>query len=359
MTDEQQSAAGWRERLLHCYFMALDVLLERKLVEHCLEESFEAFKRAGEPYPFVTAAELKPGSVTPSREHPSFNTTLLLLLRDELPESLKPHIRARRCNEILQRNLQKFVSLPMQAWTDLGLLRDLRSERGLNELTVLLQLDYALLIQRKRARKDGLCYSLTNFHVKIDEVLDRIIEKFARELRYVSKSLYERGEEYASLLEEKFFELHGMKSTAAGRRTAAIVAHRLLLEHGVRHRVYVASSETRSLFKYGEGRGFSRFCLVELTKEDLAEIASRAGLSVSKLRNSYTWSGKGNRAALLRVDYAPTPPALPPDDARKLRKECNPLERWLSISSQYLLPVEKEDGLPPLRISWVYKTGKG
>ena len=50
--------------------------------------------------------------------------------------------------------------------------------------------------------------------------------------------LFEQGEDYAARLEEKLFELYGMKSTAAGRRTAALVAHNLLVDNPGLHAVY-------------------------------------------------------------------------------------------------------------------------
>jgi len=45
----------------------------------------------------------------------------------------------------------------------------------------------------------------SHFHVKIDWPIDDATEEMARQLRYISKELYENGAQYAHGLRQKLF----------------------------------------------------------------------------------------------------------------------------------------------------------
>jgi hypothetical protein len=349
---------SWSEKLIRCYYLAVEMLLDRSLTEYVLVDSFQRFREQGEPYPFVQMAELRPGGMGQVVEYPNHNAALVILLEQELRPELKTNIRARRPQETVQKNLQRYLfrsGLPTERIT---LIRDIESRAAIDTLRPLLGFDYGLLIQqRSRSRTGLLNYALTHFHVKIDEVLDRIIEAVGLRLRYLSKNLFEQGEDYASLLEDKFFELYGMKSTAAGRRTAALVAHNLLIENPGRHALYVGSTEARSLIKIEKNDRVCRSVLVELTDERLDLLSKQHGVAPARIREDFAIPDTEPGVAVLTVRYAPTLHGMPPQD-RKLRREINISERWVSIDRQQLLPAPSVPDVRPLSVSWVYKAGK-
>jgi len=359
--DPHDSFQGlsWSRKLIRCYFRAVEALLDRDLIDHVLIDSYLRFKDHGEPYPFVHTGELKPGGVGKMGENALHNSALVILLEDELLPELKTNIRARRLQEMVQKNLQRYLLTSDIPQEKISLIREIESRSSLKILRPLLSFDYGLLIQRRpRGRKGRLNYGLTHFHVKIDEVLDRMIEALGLGSRYLSKNLFEQGEEYASLLEEKFYELCGMKSTAGGRRTAAIVAHHLLLRNPGLHAVYVGSTEARSLIKIDKDHCLARMVLVEIDTEILDSLIKPHGLTRKFLRENYFLSSSDPAVAVLAVHYRPTAHARPPAD-RKLRHEIKTSERWISIVKQLLMPLPSSADAAPLPVSLIYKASKG
>jgi hypothetical protein len=335
------------------------MLLDQSLVEYVLIDSYFQFAKDGEPYPFVRPGEVKPGGVGQVGEYPNHNSALAILLEKELIPELKTNIRARRPQEAVQRNFQRYLfrsGLPLDKVT---LIRDLETRSAIDALRPLYSFDYGLLIQRRSSgSKARLNYSLTHFHVKIDEVLDRVIEDFGLRLRYLSKNLFEQGEDYASLLEEKFYELYGMKSTAAGRRTAALVAHNVLIRNPGLHAVYVGSTEARTLIKITKRDRVTRWMLVEIEEEMIDKITRTHGVSRDYLKERFFLPDTGDAVGVLSVEYRPTIHGMPPPD-RKTRKEIKTSERWVSVHRQLLLPQPSASDTRPLDVSWVYKGSKG
>ncbi len=96
-------------------------------------------------------------------------------------------------------------------------------------LEQLLDMDYCFLIQRDNRYKKQNRYCLTHFHVKIDWPIADAAESLAKELRYISKNLYEKGDRYAEILQQKLFEYYGCHHQATGgRRSAALIAAQYL-----------------------------------------------------------------------------------------------------------------------------------
>jgi hypothetical protein len=358
LNNDSFQELSWADKLLRCYYRAVEMLLDRSLVEYVLIDSYRQFIEAGEPYPFVLPGEVKPGGVGQVGEYANHNTALAILLEKDLIPELKTNIRARRPQEAVQRNLQRYLfgrGLPQDKIT---VIRDLETRSAIDSLRPLYSLDYGLLIQqRSSGTKARLNYSLTHFHVMIDEVLDRVIEAFGLRLRYLSKNLFEQGEEYASLLEEKFYELYGMKSTAAGRRTAAVVAHNLLIRNPGLHAVYVGSTEARSLIKITKNDHVTRWMLVALEDEMIEKVTRTHGVSRDYLTERFFLPETNEAVGVLSVEYQPTTPGMPPPD-RKARKEIKIPERWVSVQRQLLLPQPSASDTGPLQVSWVYKGTK-
>ena len=348
---------SWEERVRRCYFLATEALLDRALIDHVLIDSLKRFKEENVEYPFVRTAELKPGGLGPTIEHALHNTALVLFIENEFPEDLKPYIRVRKKNELLSKNLHRFTIPDPESETGLTSFRELVNVSALEQLRPLLHLDMALVAQRRGDRKSGLYYEFSHFHVMIDAVLDAIIEDYGIELRYLSRSLYEQGEEYAALLEQKFFEQFGMKTTASGRRTAALVAHRLLGRRlpGL-HVVYCGSTESRCLYKLHHDGTLSRVVLVPITPDDIKELLELHPMTLKDLETHYLIHVSGDlRAGLFYVRNAKSSRARPPSD-RKLRREIAALERWISTDQQLLLPLPSAPYKQPLEWNWIYRT---
>lgn len=346
---------SWSGKLVRTYYRAVEVMLDRDLIDYVLVESYRRFTKEGEDYPFVRPGELKPGGMGEVGEYANHNSALVLLLESELDPGLKTNIRARRPQEVVQKNLQRYLFRSGQSLDKIALIRDIEQRARLEQMRPLFALDYGLLIQpRIGGAKGRLNYAFTHFHVKIDEVLDRVIEQFGVDLRYLTRSLYEQGEDYAAVLEEKFFEVFGMKSTAAGRRTAAVVAHSLLKRNEGLHAVYVGSTEARSLIKIRQDDHVIRTVLVEVDAEMRKWLTATHGVTADTLQRDYLLPDSERDVAIMSVHYAPTPAALPPAD-RKKRDEIKPSERWTSIASQLMLPLPTATDAAPLSLSWIYR----
>ncbi len=348
---------SWEERVRRCYFLATEALLDRALIEHVLIDSLKRFKEENVEYPFVRTAELKPGGLGPTIEHALHNTALVLFLENEFPPDLKPYIRVRKKNELVSRNLHRFTLPDPESEAGIASFRELVNTSALDTLRPLLHLDMALVAQRRGEKKSGLCYEFSHFHVMIDAVLDAIIEDYGIELRYLSRSLYEQGEEYAALLEMKFFEQFGMKTTASGRRTAALVAHRLLSRRlpGL-HVVYCGSTESRCLYKLHHDGTLSRVVLIPIYNDDIKEIVESHAIAQKEFEANYLLPISNDvRAGILYVRNAKSAHARPPLD-RKLRREIATLERWITTEQQLLLPLPQASHCQPLEWNWIYRT---
>ena len=109
------------------------------------------------PLIFVHPGELKPGGVGKTRENVIHNSALLILLEDELLPELKTNIRARRPQEMVQKNLQRYLLTSDLPQEEISLIREIESRTSLKTLRPLLSFDYGLLIQRRpRGRKGRL-----------------------------------------------------------------------------------------------------------------------------------------------------------------------------------------------------------
>jgi hypothetical protein len=353
---------SWDDRLNRCYFLAVAAIVERTLIEHVLIHSLERFIEAGEEYPFVKPAELKPGGISPTLEHSLHNTALVLLLEQEFPDNLKTFIRVRKKNSLLAKNLSYFTLPDAENIEGIGGFREIISMKTMEAIKPLLSLDMGLLAQRKK-KKGGYGIEFSNFHVRIDAVLDSIIEDFGVDLKYLSKHLFEQGEEYADLLEAKFYESFGMKVNASGRRTAAIVGHRLLSQYlDSLHTVYCGSTEARCLYKIHCDDTLTRIVLIQISDSDIEELTATFNLTVPELEAHYLLpaekveeSGTTGKAALFLVRNNRQPAALQPVD-RKPRREISAMERWISIDLQCILPLPNSTERPPLQWNWVYRT---
>ncbi|MDY6833007.1 MAG: hypothetical protein SWC96_14415 [Thermodesulfobacteriota bacterium] len=340
-------------RLRRSYYELLRDDLDQFVVECALIDSYKNFKKKNEPYPFPEKREFKPRAQIPKTEYESQNSFLVMFVEDSIPENYKKYIRFFDINKTTKTNLIGSNSLPLDSFDRTQKYLD--SARFFNFLKDLLPLDYALLIQRDPATTATSRYGVTHFHVRIDWPIDEAAEDMARYLRYISKDLYEKGDEYAESLQKKLFEYYGFPFMVGGRRTAALVAAQFLKRLPCISTVYVASSEARYVTRMSE-RGIYKIALVKLSKSVVTNLANTNNMTLKDFTENYVIAAEGRSSVcILQVFYMFTDPAREPGDG-KLRT-LNPAAPWLTVESQHILPKDLKAGrrkCSPLPINLIY-----
>jgi len=339
--------------LRRSYYELLRDDLDQFVAEYALKDSYDNFSRAGISYPFVERKEMKPRARIPKQEYELQNSFLMIFAEDAIPEGHKKYIRFFDSNKTTKTNL-------MRSKTLLTLAPDFDRSRKFLEtasfydfLRELLPVDYALLVQRDTgtpATKNRYCIS--HFHVRVDWPITEAAEDLARHLRYISKDIYEKGEDCAQHLEKKFFEFYGLPEMIGGRRTAASVAAQYFQRFPFITTIYVASSESRSLIRYCE-HGASKTVLLRITAREMSRVAEANNLLIRDFKKHYMVVKNGKAGIFMfRASYSPTGPAMPPEDG-KLR-EIKPELFWLTVSAQHLLPRSDAWAYPPLNYNLIY-----
>lgn len=295
--------------------------------------------------------ELKPRAILPDLEYECQNAFLVIFVEDTIPEIHKKYIRFFDVNKTRKTNLLRSKTLPLSYELD-KYQKYLESAHFFDFLTVLLPVDYALLIQRDPASQTRDRYSLSHFHVRIDWPIADAAEDLARSLRYISKDLYEKGDKYAEDVQKKFFEYYGFPMMIGGRRTAACVAAQYLRRIPCISTIYAGSSESRAVIKISE-MGISKWILMKLTSEEVNQVAEANNLKVRTFRKNYVAVREGGEnLCIFRASYSCTDQALPPDDG-KLREIKSDLY-WLRVDTQHILPIPEVWKYPPLPYNVIY-----
>jgi len=342
---------GQTERLRRSYYELLRDHLDLQAIQYGLLDSYFNFQKQSKPYPFVEKRELKPRAKIPDIEYDAQNVFLTIFVEESIPKKFKKYIRFFDENKTTKSNLLSSVNLALDKDFDRNhrFLEDVRFPEFLKKM---LSGDYALLIQRNPLSYKVDQYYLSHFHVRIDWPISEAAEDMARRLRYISKDLYERGEEYAEKIQKKFFEYYGVSTLAGGRRTAAVVAAQYLRRLDCTATIYICSSESRSLLRISKNR-IMKVVLIPLSKEEMNRAAEHANISPMTFRKNFVIaSGKNFGVCILQVMYRRTEEALSPEDGklRELIAETN----WLAVDSQYVLPKINVRNLPPIPINWIY-----
>ena len=338
-------------RLRRSYYELLRDEMDQFIVEYALIDSYHKFLERDVPYPFVEKRELKPRALLPDVEYEPQNAFLVIFIEDSIPAAHKKYIRFFDANRTTKTNLTRSRYLPLDKSFD-RFQKYLESAHFFNFLKVLLPMDYALLIQRDPASQTRNRYSLSHFHVRIDWPIADAAESLARNLRYISKDLYEKGDKYAEDIQKKFFEYYGLPVMVGGRRTAAIVAAQYLKRISCINTVYAGSSESRALIRISE-RGVSKLVLVKYTPDETARIAEANSLGVRTFKKNYVAAREGEaNICILQVTYFPTEQARPPEDG-KLR-ELKPDLNWLTVGRQQILPRPGVWKYPPCPSNFIY-----
>ena len=339
------------DRIRRSYYELLRDELDHFLLQHALIDSYQNFFARQMSYPFVEKRELKPRALIPDREYESQNSFLILFVEDIIPSEHKKYIRFFDVNKTTKSNLLRFKTLSLSQKVDRN-WKYLESINFRNFIKQLLPVDYALLIQRNPTGIAKNRYSLSHFHVRIDWPIADAAEDLARNLRYISKDIYEKGDKYAEDVQKKFFEYYGLALMAGGRRTAAIVAAQYMKRIPGITTVYVGSSETRALIRISE-RGVSKAILMKFTPEDLEQISESYNLSSHILKKYYIVARENKDAiCIFQTTYSQTYQSRPPDDG-KLR-DIKPDLNWLAVGEQHILPKPGVWKYAPLPINIIY-----
>jgi len=338
-------------RLRRSYYELLRDDMDQFVLDYALVQSYTRFLNSGTPYPFVEKRELKPRARIPSLEHEHQNTFLVIFVEETIPAHYKKYVRFFNLNKTTKKNLLQIKALPLPDSFDRN-QKYIESAHFYNFLRGLLPVDYALLIQRDPGSQLKNRYMLSHFHVRIDWPITEAAEDLAQTLRYISKDLYEKGDQYAETVQKKLFEYYGVPVMVGGRRTAAIVAAQYLKRIPCISTVYVGSSESRALIRISE-RGISKAILMPLSEDDMQQLAVANSLTLPTFKKNYVVARDGKKGiCIFQVSYAYTNHARPPDDG-KLR-EINPDVNWLTVGQEHILTKPGVMKYPPLPVSFIY-----
>jgi hypothetical protein len=338
-------------RLRRSYYELLRDELDQFMVRYGLLDSYHRFQEEREPYPFVEKRELKPRAILPDMEYELQRAFLVIFVEDTISAIHKKYIRFFDANKTTKTNLLRSKTLPLSGSFD-RYHKYLESAHFFDFLKVLLPVDYALLIQRDPSSRSRNRYALSHFHVRIDWPIADAAEDLARNLRYISKDLYEKGDKYAEDVQKKFFEYYGLPSMVGGRRTAACVAAQYLKRIHCITTVYAASSESRALIRLSE-RGVAKMVLMTFEEADIRRLADTHHISLRSFRQNYVVARDEDRSVcIFQVTYTHTNWARPPDDGklREIKSDVN----WLSVATQHIMPKPGVWPYPPLPLNFIY-----
>ena len=337
------------KKLRRSYYEVLRDQMDIFVLEYSLVNSYHNFKSQNLPYPFVETRELKPRARIPNTEFKYQNSFLVLFSESPLDAQHKKYIRYFDVNKTTKTNLvkHKYFSDVEDFHKN---LKYMETPGFFDLMKSLLPVDYALLIQPDLRSKK--CYALTHVHVRIDWPIADAAEELAKNLRYISRDLYEKGDKYAEIIQNKFFEYYGMPVMAGGRRTAAIVASQYFRKIGTMTTVYVGSSESRALLRISE-KGISKSVLVKFSKDDALAVAAAGGISYDDFKKNYGIAKEnGKLVCIFNTHYAYSVHALPPEGG-KLR-ECKSDSSWLTVSLEQILPRPGIYTCPPIPFKIIY-----
>ncbi len=337
------------DRLRRSYYQVLRDELDQFVIGYSLVGSYNNFLRIRTPYPFVELRELKPRARIPSEEFDAQNSFLIIFSEDYIDKKHKKYIRYFDANKTTKTNMLRHKYFPDVENYNRN-MKYFETEDFFALLRSLLPVDYALLIQRNQRTK--VQYALTHFHVRVDWPIADASEDLAKQLRYISKDLYEKGDKYAENMQKKLFEYYGVPLMSGGRRTAAIVAAQYFRQMGGATTIYVSSSESRNLLKIDE-KGISKFVLVKLSADQVKHLSSLADITQNSFTKNYVVAReRKDYVCILNVRYDYTSHALPSEGGRL--RELNYDTNWLTVAEEHILPKPAVTKYAPIPYKMIY-----
>ena len=340
-------------RLRRSLYEVLRDQLDTNLVQLALVDSYWKFCKAGEAYPFVQKRELKPRARVAEQEYTRHNHFFIIFCEGSIPVEHKKYIRFFDSNKLTKEAIAKIPYLTFHK-NYTNNLKYFDNPWFTTMIKDLSPVDYALLIQHDPSVKSQSRYVMTHFHVRVDWPIDDATEDMATHLRYITKELYENGEQHAEQLHHKLFENYGFHHTVGGRRTAAVVAAQFLKRMNFISTVYVSSAEARTLTRLSE-RGVSKFVLIRVPLADLFRLAHEHQIPFDTFCDRYLVNLCDNYGvAILHVVYRNSLYSKTPDDGK--HRKLRPDYQWLSIHDQLLLPLPDQQDAFPLRYNTIYSS---
>ncbi len=323
----------------------------RRLVElltsYALVESYFAFQRHRRPYPFALKHALLPNTDAPKAENRYQNTGFLILRDGQIPSGLIKHFRLRRSNRVNALNIARLVPSMDLADFDPGHC-NVQSEGFEALFRGLMPLDYALVLER-RQEEEGAPASgpvmLTHMHVKVERLTDNAVNELARELGYVERRLFERGEDYVDALEAKFYEYFGFSANASGRKSAAAMAAQMLAAEGGRFMVLLSNQDDCRMTVLDESEFITQYMLLRLDREDSARFSALALTAGADDGSAFrvVADGRGNTVVIYRLTLRRRPAAR---GAAREPGELSLSQPWLEIADEALVAVPARHPVP-------------
>jgi len=345
---------GHTEKIRRSIYVFLRDELERRLKFIALEDQYRLCQEKKIPYPYVDSSELRPKKKEFSKESTEARPFFIIFCEDTIDEIYRKYIRFSDSNRVRKDTIALVPDIRLHR-SFYSAVRFFERDSFFELLDQLIDIDYCLLIQRDNRYKKRNRYSLTHFHVKIDWPIADAAESLAKELRYISKALYEKGERYAEILQQKLFEYYGCHHQASGgRRSAALIAAQYLKNIPGLATVYVSSSETKTLTRYSE-KGVARYAVIQIDKKYVKNICESNNLTEESFRQGYALGeSKKFFDVIIFVSYKHTEWGAPPSDG-KLRI-LKPDYSWLGVDMEMILPMPHAVSFRPVHVKWVYKT---
>lgn len=340
-----------QDKLRRSIYETLRDELDEYLIDYGLVESYKRFAENKHPYPFVEKRELKPRARIPDVEYELHNRFLVIFAEDGIPTVHKKYIRFFDDNKTTKENLMRSgtVQFKKKYYRNIKLFE---SAQFADFIKGLLPVDYSLLIQRDPTMRARNRYSLSHFRVRVDYPIADAAEDMARELRYISKDLYERGDAYAEEIQKKFFEYYALPTACGGRRTAAVVGAQFFRRVACICTIYVASCEARGLYRISE-RGVSKYILMKLTDQDVQGLSDTHNITVRAFKRHYVVARENDGdIVIFQTTYERTSHARFPEDG-KLR-DLNSEYYWMTVINQSIMPKPGEWSRSPLPYSIIY-----
>ena len=284
------------------------------------------------PYPFATPRSLIPGISTDAYEHPFQRSALVLFSDEPIPAVLRKHIRFRSANRMNYENLSRLAPEVAQK----GLLPNkltLTDTQFSSCLDRLLDIDYALLLQRLVPESPT---ELTHLHVKVERLTDNAVRFLARDLGYIRRSLYEKGEAYAEILERKYYEYFGFAPNASGRKCAAAMAAQLLSAQVERFSVFVSCQEDCRLTLLDETKTITHHLLIRIKESELREMS---GENLQNYTINDSPLSDNHHIVCYRVKFRRTSVAQPLKHKELLRPNASLRKPWLEKMESSILPL--------------------
>ncbi|MDH5508826.1 MAG: hypothetical protein OEZ32_00555 [Nitrospinota bacterium] len=340
------------EKQVRLLYQALRNELDSYLIDYALVDSYVNTLEKGEPYPFVSMRDLKPRAKVGEMENKLMNAFIVIFTERALDSDIKKYIRFFSHNKVTKENLGELKLTGLNLADRFhAKMKYFESVRFFTLMRDLMLVDYALLIQRDTSSKSKNRFALSHFHVRVDWMIDSAAESLGKELRYISKDLYEKGDQHAQEMMEKLFEYYSFHHSASGRRTAAMLAAQFLRNSGYLSTVYVSSSESRTMTKISED-GIIKHLLIRLDNNTIEQIERHPKGDPEFARKFLIHRTKEFGVAVFQVVYVHTEHSKPPADGKM--RELKPDLQWTRVRQQLLLPNKENNSVRPLSYQVVY-----